>query len=49
MAKLIAKTLEEKGILIRQLQSYNLPNCLRISIGSLEDMKKIIKIIESLL
>jgi len=49
MAILIAKILEENGILIRQLHSYNLSNCLRISIGSLEDMKKIIKIIEGLL
>ena len=49
MAILIANALEKEGILIRQLQSYNLPNCLRISIGALEDMKKIIKIIEGLL
>ena len=49
MAILIARTLEEKGILIRQLQSYNLSNCLRITIGSLEDMKKITKIIAGLL
>jgi len=49
MAILIVQALEKEGILIRQLQSYNLPNCLRISIGTLEDMKKIIQIIESLL
>ena len=48
-ALLITKALEKEGILIRQLESYNLPNCLRISIGTLEDMKRIIKIIESLL
>ena len=49
MAIIISQSLEKKGILIRQLDSYNLPNCLRISIGNLEDMKKIIKIIKSLL
>jgi histidinol-phosphate aminotransferase len=49
MAMLISQALEKKGILIRQLDSYNLPHCLRISIGNLGDMKKIIKIIESLL
>lgn len=49
IAILIAQTLEKKGILIRQLHSYNLPNCLRISIGTLEDMKKTIKVIEDLL
>jgi len=49
MANLITQSLEKKGILIRQLQSYNLPNCLRISIGKLKDMKKIIAVIEELL
>ena len=49
MAIIILKALEKEGILIRQLNSYNLPNCLRISIGTLADMKKIIKIIKSLL
>lgn len=49
IAKLISQNLEKEGILIRQLQSYNLPNCLRISIGKMKDMKKIINIIEGLL
>jgi histidinol-phosphate aminotransferase len=49
MAISIAQALEIEGILIRQLQSYNLPNCLRITIGTLENMKKIIKIIQGLL
>ena len=49
VAKLISQNLEKEGILIRQLQSYNLPNCLRISIGKMKDMKKIINIIEGLL
>ena len=48
-AMLIFKALEQKGILIRQLKSYNLSNCLRISIGTLEDMKKIISTIEGVL
>ena len=47
-AKIIANSLEKKGILIRQLDSYNLPNCLRISIGKKNDMKKIIKILENI-
>ena len=49
MAKIIYEALENEGILIRQLHSYNLPHCLRISIGTLKEMKKIIKIIEGLL
>ena len=46
---LICEALEKEGILIRQLISYNLPHCLRISIGVLEDMKKVIKVIEGLM
>ena len=49
MVIVIVEALEKNGILIRQLHSYNLSNCLRISIGKLEDMKKIINIIEGLL
>lgn len=49
IAFLITQALEKKGILIRQLHSYNLPNCLRISIGTLEDMKNIIQIIKGVL
>ena len=49
MANNIAEELEKKGILIRKLQSYNLPNCLRISIGTLDHMKTVIKIIGELM
>ena len=49
IAILIAEKLEKEGILIRQLQSYNLPNCLRISIGTLEDMRRIINIIKNII
>lgn len=34
--------LESKGILVRNLTNYNLPNCLRISIGLEEEMKILI-------
>ena len=36
----------ENGIIIRQLGSYQLPHCLRITIGSLDDMKKIVSVLE---
>ena len=49
MAVKIVEALEKEGILIRQLHSYNLPNCLRITIGTLDNMNQIIKIIEKLL
>ena len=49
MAVIISNELEKEGILIRQLNSYNLPNCLRISIGNFQDMKKTIKILENLI
>ena len=44
----ITTELEKKGILIRQLYSYGLPHCLRITIGTMGDMKKIIKIIKDI-
>jgi histidinol-phosphate aminotransferase len=49
IAATIAETLLKNGIIIRQLHSYNLPHCLRISIGTMEDMKKIIKILKGIL
>ena len=49
VAKNIADNLEKEGILIRQLNSYNLPHCLRITIGKMKDMQQIIKIIEGLI
>mgnify|MGYP001158205264 FL=1 len=42
----IASNLLENGIIIRQLNSYQLPHCLRITIGSLDDMKKIVSVLE---
>ena len=42
----IASNLLENGIIIRQLNSYQLPHCLRITIGSLGDMKKIASVLE---
>ena len=49
IAENINYALEKEGILIRQLHSYNLPHCLRITIGSKEDMKRIINIIKTIL
>ena len=48
-AKKISTTLLKNGIIVRQLDSYNLPHCLRITIGTIEDMKKIIEILRTLL
>jgi len=42
----IAENLEKEGIIVRQLHSYNLPKCLRISIGTMKDMKKTIKFLK---
>ena len=38
----ITKQLLATGILIRQLHSYKLPNCLRISIGTKNEMEAVI-------
>jgi len=48
-AKKMSGTLLENGIIVRQLDSYNLPHCLRITIGKMEDMKKTIKVLGSIL
>ena len=48
-ALIISQKLSEKGILIRQLDSYQLPHCLRISIGTIDDMKKIIEVLKNIL
>ena len=47
-AKIFAKGLEKEGVLIRQLHSYNLPHCLRITIGTKNNMKKVVKILSDL-
>ena len=44
-AEKINNLLLKNGVIIRQLHSYGLPNCLRITIGSREEMKKIIKVL----
>ena len=46
-AKKITSKLLYNGIIVRQLHSYHLPHCLRISIGTLQDMKKIISIMKN--
>ena len=46
-AKKITSKLLDNGIIVRQLHSYHLPHCLRISIGTLQDMKKIISIMKN--
>ena len=48
-AKKISDTLLKNGVIIRQLDSYNLPHCLRITIGTMADMKKTIEILKGLL
>ena len=47
-AKKITKKLFSSGILIRQLISYNLPNCLRITIGTKNEMKATIDSLKEL-
>ena len=44
----MTENLLKNGIIIRPLNSYNLPNCLRITIGSLEDMKKTISVLKKI-
>jgi len=45
----IAKHLMNDGILVRQLDSYNLPHCLRITIGTKSEMELTIKSLQKLL
>ena len=47
-AKKISETLLKNGILIRQLDSYNLPHCLRITIGTMDDMQKTIAVLKGI-
>ena len=44
----MSETLLENGIIVRQLDSYNLPHCLRITIGTMVDMQKTIEILKGL-
>ena len=45
MAEKINSLLLANGIIIRQLHSYGLPNCLRITIGTKKEMEKIIEVL----
>ena len=47
-AKTMSATLLKNGILVRQLDSYNLPHCLRITIGTMDDMQKTIAVLKSI-
>ena len=47
-AKKISTDLSNSGIIIRQLDSYGLPNCLRITIGTNEEMKQTINSLKML-
>ena len=47
-AKKISDILLKNGIIIRQLDSYNLPHCLRITIGTMVDMQKTIEVLKDL-
>ncbi len=47
-AKKIFSHLANEGIIIRQLDSYGLPNCLRITIGTREEMEATIKSLKGL-
>ena len=38
----------KNGIIVRQLNSYNLPNCIRITIGTMDEMKKVVSVLEDL-
>ena len=46
--KIISNHLLKEGILIRQLSSYGLPNCLRITIGTKKEMEAIIQSLKKL-
>ena len=47
-AKKISSHLAEEGIIVRQLDSYGLPNCLRITIGTREEMEATIQSLKGL-
>ena len=46
-AKEISNHLIQSGILVRQLNSYNLPNCLRITIGTKTEMEATINCLKN--
>ena len=47
-AKKMSETLLKNGIIVRQLDSYNLSHCLRITIGTMKEMQKTISVLESI-
>ena len=47
-AKKISTHLVNSGIIVRQLDSYGLPNCLRITIGTKEEMERTINSLKNL-
>ena len=47
-AKKIFAHLANSGIIVRQLDSYGLPNCLRITIGTREEMEATINSLKGL-
>ena len=47
-ASMLADSLEKSNIFIRKLNSYKLSDCLRISIGSEKDLKKLFREVKKL-
>ena len=47
-ANYVEKKLEEKGIILRSMQSYKIKNALRLTIGSSKENKKLISIINKI-
>ena len=41
-SKYVKKKLEKKGIILRSMESYNIKNCLRLTIGNVSENKKLI-------
>ncbi len=48
LAKKISEHLANSGIIVRQLDSYGLPNCIRITIGTKEEMETTINSLKNL-
>ena len=47
-ANYVQKKLEDKGIILRGMQSYRIKNALRLTIGSSTDNNKLIKILNKI-
>ena len=47
-ANYVEKRLEEKGIILRSMQSYQIKNALRLTIGSDKENKKLISVINKI-